>query len=113
GSLGGFGSNYNELVFNKAAIYPTPTRTLTPTVGPSPTATPFPRPNVGVQAVPHSGSALQVPITARDAGCSQGNNQLLSLQFTRLDNATVDVPVIPSVTLSAPGTVSIPSRQPT
>jgi hypothetical protein len=46
GGLGGYGGNYNELVFNKAAIYPTVTVTPTPTR--TPTATPYPLPNVGV-----------------------------------------------------------------
>jgi hypothetical protein len=74
----------------------TPTATSTPTITP----TPFPRPNVGVQVAP-GGGVLQSTITARDAGCTQGNNQLFSIQFTRLANATVDVGV-PSIATVGP-----------
>jgi hypothetical protein len=52
--------------------------------------------------------SLQAPIAARDAGCAQGNNQLLGLQFTRLTNATVDVPG--AGTVSAPQTVPLPGH---
>jgi hypothetical protein len=73
---------------------PTPTRTstATPTRTPTPTITPtpFPRPAVGVQVSP-GGGVLQSTITARDAGCPQGNNQLKNIRFTSLANATVDV----------------------
>jgi hypothetical protein len=99
GSLGGFGSNYNELVFNKAAIYTTPT------------ATPVPRPNVGVQVTPAATAGqLTTTIAARIAGCPQGDNQLRSLRFTRLANATVDVNVAPVTTVSVtPTTVQLPA----
>jgi hypothetical protein len=87
----------------------TPTPTATPAVPRTPTATPYPRPNVGVGAIPNpSARTLQAPITARDAGCAGGNNQLLSLRFTRLTNATVDVPGAGSV--SAPQTMALPSH---
>ena len=83
------------------------------TATPTPTATPFPRPNVGVQVQP-SGGTLQSTITARDAGCAQGNNQLKALLFTKLTNASVDVgspPVAPPVTAAPPSVnVSIPSN---
>jgi hypothetical protein len=62
-----------------------------------------------VQVAP-SGATLQSTITARDAGCPSGNNQLQSLQFTRLDNATVDVATSPVTSVSAPITVSLPSH---
>ncbi|HEY7067953.1 MAG TPA: hypothetical protein VII06_41260 [Chloroflexota bacterium] len=82
-----------------------PTATRTPTA----TATPFPHPNVGVQVAP-SGTAdqLQTTITARDAACASGNNQLQALQFTKLTNAAVDVATSPVTMVSAPTTVSLP-----
>lgn len=90
----------------------TPTRTLTATASPTVTATPYPRPAVGVQVVPSSGT-LQATITARDAGCAGGNNLLQSLQFTRLANATVDVATAPvSTVTTTPTTVSLPSHPP-
>lgn len=64
---------------------PTHTSPLTPT--------PYPPPNVSVQVAPEDG-ALQTRITARDAACAQGNNQLRALEFTRLTNATVDVTTV-------------------
>ncbi|HEY7063790.1 MAG TPA: choice-of-anchor Q domain-containing protein [Chloroflexota bacterium] len=99
---------------------PTATRTSTPTATPTPpptstgtptaTPTPFPRPNVGVQVAP-SGGALQVTVTARDAACPGGNNQMQALQFTRLTNATVDVGTSPVITIStAPQTVALSSH---
>jgi uncharacterized repeat protein (TIGR01451 family) len=74
------------------------------------TPTPFPRPNVGVAVAPAPGAgALQTTLTARDANCSP-NNQLQSLQFTRLANATVEVATAPVTTVStAPTTVSLPT----
>jgi hypothetical protein len=53
-----------------------------------------------------SGTAgrLQVTIRARDANCSP-NNRLVSLQFTRLTNATVELPGPPLQVVSAPTTV--------
>jgi len=85
--------------------------TVAPAPAPSPTSTPtpLPRPNVGVQVAPAAGT-LQATITARDAGCAGGNNQLRSLQFTRLTNATVDVATAPVTTVSAPTTVSLPAN---
>jgi hypothetical protein len=54
---------------------------------------------------------LQATITARDAGCAQGNNQLQSLQFTGLTNATVEVATSPVTTVSnTPTTVNLPTR---
>lgn len=86
-----------------ASASPTPTRT--PTITP----TPYPRPNIGVQVAPSAGT-LQSTITARDAGCPQGNNQLQALQFTRLTNTTVDVATVPPTHLAAPTTVSLPAH---
>jgi hypothetical protein len=51
-----------------------------------------------------------VTITARDAGCTP-NNQLQTIEFTRLDNATVDWPGPPSTTLAAPMVVPVPGSQ--
>jgi CSLREA domain-containing protein len=92
----------------------TPTATITPTSSATSTATAtataFPRPNVGVVVTP-SGGSLQATVTARDAGCAQGNGQLVALQFTRLTNATVDVSTVPATTVSTtPTTVGLPSR---
>jgi hypothetical protein len=99
---------------------PTPTRTptLTPTVTSTPTATatatPFPRPAVGVALTPVASShTLQTTLTARDAACNGNtqNNQLLSLRFTRLANATVDVATAPVTTVTtAPTTVPLPAH---
>jgi hypothetical protein len=88
-----------------ATVTSTPTATRTPTVTP----TPFPQPNVGVQVTP-SGGALQATITARNAGCAQGNNQLFALQFTALTNATVEVGTAPVTVVSAPTTVPLPTH---
>src|SRR5581483_4983390 len=96
-----------------ATVTRTPTATATPTATGTPTATatatPYPRPNVGVQVTP-GGGALQATIVARDAGCNNNtqNNQLLSLEFTRLTNATVDVPSFGTV--SSPTTVPLGSH---
>jgi N-acetylneuraminic acid mutarotase len=80
----------------------TPTRTPTVTHTPTITPTPFPRPNVGVGATPiPSNHTLQAPIVARDAACPQGNNQLFALKFTRLANATVDVPGVGTITAAS------------
>jgi CSLREA domain-containing protein len=84
--------------------------TRTPTSTPPPTATPYPGPNVGVQVTP-SGGTLLVTITARDAGCPGGNNQLLSLQFTRLANATADAAISPPTTVNTtPTLVPLPGH---
>jgi CSLREA domain-containing protein len=95
----------------------TATATAPPTRTPTPTATPFPRPAVGVQVAPDATNhVLQVTLTARDAGCNNNtqNNQVLSLQFTRLANATVDVATTPPTTVTAaPTTVPLPSHPPT
>jgi hypothetical protein len=66
---------------------------------------------VGVQVTPVAGT-LQTTITARDAGCAQGNNQLQALQFTRLTNATVDVATSPVTTVTTAVTVNLPNRPP-
>jgi photosystem II stability/assembly factor-like uncharacterized protein len=88
----------------------TPAATNTPTLTPTPSATPFPKPNVGVSVAP-GGGTLQSTITARDAGCGGGNNQLQSLVITRLSNATVDVATTPVTTVSTtPTTVNLPSH---
>lgn len=94
----------------------TPTATLTPVVTNTPTRTPtirptpYPRPAGGVQVAP-SGDTLQTTITARDAGCNNDtqNSQLLSLQFTRFTNATIDVPSVGNV--ASPTTVPLPSHR--
>ncbi|HEY7061018.1 MAG TPA: choice-of-anchor Q domain-containing protein [Chloroflexota bacterium] len=93
----------------------TPTRTPPPTATPlpPPTATPYPRPKVAVGVSPNpSAGTLQTSITARDAGCAGGNNQLVSLQFTRLTNATVDVATAPPTSVAAPSTLSLPAPHP-
>jgi hypothetical protein len=91
---------YRLPVQGRSSNTPTPTRT--------PTATPFPQPNVGVSSQPSGTTGrLQVTIRTRDANCSP-NNRLVSLQFTRLTNATVEVPggsVSPVTTV--PTTVSL------
>jgi hypothetical protein len=76
-----------------------------PVATPTPTPTPLPPPsglpNVGISVTPHAlGGSLQATIAARDANC-RPNNRLLSLRFTRLTNATVDVPTTPPVTVAA------------
>ncbi len=91
---------------------PTPTGTATRTPTATPTATPYPRPNVGVSVTP-SGGALQVVLTARDAGCAGGNNQLLSVQVTQLTNGTVEVATTPVTLVATPTTVPLPARPPT
>jgi CSLREA domain-containing protein len=88
----------------------TPTATATSISVPTVTATPFLRPAVGVQVSP-GGGVLQAVVTARDAGCAGGNNQLMSLQFSRLTNAMVDVATAPATAVSTtPTTVTLPSR---
>jgi N-acetylneuraminic acid mutarotase len=77
-----------------------PTRTATAT------ATPYPQPNVGVVAQPSTAGRLQVTLRARDAGCTP-NNQLASIEFSRLTNATVEVPGLPPTTVTAPRTVAL------
>jgi hypothetical protein len=63
-----------------------------------------------VAVTPHGGT-LATTITARDAGCAQGNGQLVALQFTRLTNATVEVATVPITTVSTtPTTVALPNR---
>ena len=57
------------------------------------------------------GGTLQTTLTARDAGCAGGNNKLLSLQVTRLTNATVDVPGFGPVS-TTPTTVNLPTQPP-
>ncbi|HEY7060585.1 MAG TPA: kelch repeat-containing protein [Chloroflexota bacterium] len=92
-------------VTRTATLTPTPTRT--PTITP----TPFPRPNVGVGATPvPSNHTLQAPIVARDAACPQGNNQLFALKFTRLTNATVDVPGVATISTASATPVPLPSH---
>src|SRR5262249_22901605 len=77
---------------------------------PLPTATPPPRPNVGVQTAPSSASgSLRVTLTARDAGCP-ANNQLHALRFTRLANATVDVPGVGRISAPTAAPIALPDR---
>ncbi|HEY7062608.1 MAG TPA: hypothetical protein VII06_14095 [Chloroflexota bacterium] len=83
---------------------PTSTPTATSTVTPSPTPTAIPTPVVGVGVTPTAGQ-LQTTITARAAGCNP-NSQLQALRFTRLANATVDVPGVGTIT--APSATPIP-----
>jgi hypothetical protein len=95
---------------NTATATRTPTATGTTTRTPSLTPTLFPRPNVGVQVAP-GGGTLQTTLTARDAACAGGNNQLVSLQVTGLTNATVDLATAPPTTVSTtPTTVNLPAR---
>jgi hypothetical protein len=68
------------------------------------TLTPYPQANVGVSVAPSSTAGqLQATLRARDAGCGGNtqNNQLLSLRFTRLTNATVEVPGVGSITAAS------------
>jgi hypothetical protein len=97
-------------VFCAGSACPTAPPT-TPTLTPTSAATPLspPQSNVGVQVAP-SGGTLQTTISARNAGCA-GGNQLVSLQFTRLTNATVDVGG-PSVTVGTPTTVPLAAHPP-
>jgi len=69
-------------------------------------------PNVGVITTPDpSAHMLQTVVTARDADCAQGNNQLQALRFTRLINASVDVPTSPPTgAIAGPQTVSLPGH---
>lgn len=70
----------------------------------------LPRQNVGVQVTP-GGGVLHTSIVARPVSCIGGNAQLLSLQFTRLTNATVDVGPPASVTITTtPTTVNLPTH---
>jgi subtilase family serine protease len=94
---------------NLAAVLqpaPMPTSTAVPptsTPGP-PAATAVPRPNVGVGVAPNPAAhTLQATLVARNT-CTAAN-QLQSIQFTRLTNATVDVPTSLAATVTAPGTV--------
>jgi hypothetical protein len=61
---------------------------------------------VDVDVTPFGG-ALQVTITARDAGCA-ANNQLQALRFTRLTNGTVDVPGVGTITAASATPVALP-----
>ena len=79
----------------------TPIPASTATGTPTATATPFPRPQVGVAVAPSGAGRLLVTVTARDAACSP-NNQLQSIQFTRLDNAIVEWPGAPAAVVSSP-----------
>jgi len=101
-----------------ATITPTPTvtrtATRTPTATatrtPTSTATPYPRPNVAVAVTPTiSNGTLSVTLAARDAGCA-ANNQLLAVRFTRLTNATVDVPGFGTISSAPSSTLSLASR---
>jgi hypothetical protein len=89
----------------------TPTPTSTPIRTPTPTATPYPHQNVSAQVARSSTSGLlQTTITARDAGCPGGNNELVALQFTRLTNARVDIASMPASSITAPTTISLPAH---
>ena len=70
-----------------------------------------PRADVGVGVTPQAPTqTLQTTITARETGCT-ANNRLLSLRFTRLANATVDVPTTPvTAVTTTPTTVALPSQ---
>jgi hypothetical protein len=72
-----------------------------------------PRADVGVGVAPQPATqTLQATITARETGCI-ANNRLLSLRFTRLTNATVDVPTSPvTIVTTTPTTVALPSQPP-
>jgi hypothetical protein len=79
---------------------PTATRTSTPTATPppaTPTRTPTalaitcaPRPGVGVAAVPNGDGRLRVTLST-SANAGSAPNLLQTLQFTRLDNAVVEI----------------------
>jgi hypothetical protein len=49
---------------------------------------------------------LAVTLAGRDAGCA-ANNQLLALRFTRLTNATVNVPGVGSISAASPNAVPL------
>jgi hypothetical protein len=92
----------------------TATRTAAPTRSPTrpPTAspTPYPQPNVGVQSMPGATAGrLQSTLRARDAGCTP-NNQLLALRFTRLANASVDIPGVGTITAPAALPIALPGQ---
>lgn len=127
GSLGGYGANYNELVFNKAAVYFTPTVTNTPTITATPTrtatptatrtptvtrtptptttrtptatATPTPAPNVGVSTTRAQPGQLQVVVNARPTNCtSQNTLSAISFGTPRTSvNELIDIPAAPGV----------------
>jgi hypothetical protein len=103
---------------------PTATRTATPTATPTatataigtPTATPtpnpcVPRPNVAVASVNNGDGRLRVTITAQTNAGASPPNQVQAIQFTGLDNATVQVPAQPgvpaAVTVTSPTTVTL------
>jgi len=90
---------------------PTATRTATASSLPTASATPFAQPNVSVQVAPSSGSLLTT-LTARDAGCGNNtlNRRLVALRFTRLTNATVDVPGVGTITAPSATPIAIPGQ---
>jgi endoglucanase len=91
--------NGNAAQITVAATPPTATRTSSPTATATRTSTPTataavgtqsctPRSNVAVTSASNGDGRLRVTITA---GEGSGPNRLDSLQFTRLDNATVEI----------------------
>jgi hypothetical protein len=87
--------------------------TGTPTRTPTVTPTPLPRPNVGIAVAPDgTNHVLNVTLTARDAGCGV-NNRLQALRFTRLTNATVDVPGVGTVTAASATPIPLSPSQAT
>jgi hypothetical protein len=53
---------------------------------------------------------LQATLVARDAGCPQGNNKLIALRFTKLTNATVDVPGVGTITTASNTPIPLPGQ---
>lgn len=70
---------------------------------------------MGVQASPVAGQAgrLLVTLTARDAGCAQGNNQLQSVEFTGLVNGTVQWPGPPATVVGTATKLPVPGSSAT
>jgi hypothetical protein len=97
----------------------TPTSTPTATLTSTPTATPTPpacspRPTVGVATVPNGDGRLRVTLTANSNPGTA--NQMMSVQLTAFDHATVQVPAQPgvpsAVTVTGPTTLTLSPAQP-
>ncbi len=95
---------------------PPATATSTPTAAGTPTATPTPvactpRPNVSVATANNGDRRLRVTITANTNPGASPPNQVQAIQFTALDNATVQLapqPGIPSAeSVTTPRTVTL------
>jgi hypothetical protein len=66
---------------------------------------------VGVDTTPTGAGQLRVTLTGRDAGCMP-NNQLQALRFTRLTNATVDVPGVGTISAPSATPIALPGQPP-